>query len=177
MSIRDRVNENSSLFTIVAILVLVGALAYMFAGSIGGGGGGEIPDEQYFWDTQNQQFVARPMSDVAPVKLDSGAEAVKAVVYSCSGCGADTLEIAWLEKYPQKARAQLIKYREQTKGQPLASSSMDPKLMKLEAAKRIRSRDGGKWVPTNSNDGRKIMSILTNACDKGVRIKFCYPGR
>ncbi len=176
MSIREWVNERSAMATIVAILILIGALAYLFVGSFGGRGRGKIPDQQYFWDTKDQKLVARPRGEVPPVKLDSGGEAVKAMVYSCGSCDPESLTIAWLEKYPPKARTELIDYNKQSAGGPAAMSSMDPTIMRLEATKRVKTMDSDKWVPTGSPEGRKITGSLGNACSGG-KIKFCYPGR
>ena len=173
MSVRDWVNQHSAIVTVAALLVLIGGLA-LFVMS---GRGNEVPKQKYFWDLRNEALLVLPHDRVPPVKLDSGAEAVAAIVYCCGECGDGALEIAWLEKYPETVRQNLVSNDEaggdaQSRRRQALS---DPSAFEPGRAKLIRRKDDAKWVRAQSVAGARILASLNHACGEGVKYRFCAP--
>ncbi|MAE68166.1 MAG: hypothetical protein CMJ18_28280 [Phycisphaeraceae bacterium] len=173
MKIREWLNDNSAVATILAVLVLIAALTYLIRSNTSGGKGNR-PKAQYFFDEASGELVEAPITELAP---DDGGR-VKAIVYSCSDCGADP-QVAWLEKYTKAARKKLLDIKQQRAdgAAPTAPMGFGPEMMLMGEGKLVKEKGGKKWYKANSEKGRTIQGSLRNICGQGVRIEFCYPGK
>lgn len=182
IKVRDWVNNNSAVATVLAVLALVVALAVLVWTS-GGGKPRGAPSQQWFYDLGSGELYEAPMDSIPPIETESGPEnGVKAIVYSCSSCDSDR-QIAWIEKYKPDARKKLMEFRAKQKeaagsGKPVPPMAMmDPMMMEMGRGKVISRHDKIKWVSMDSESGRKIQAGIRKPCPEGVKIKFCYPGR
>lgn len=193
MSIREWINKNSAVATIVAVVILVISLGILIM-NLGGGRRGPVVKELYYYDLNTGKVFTAPVESLPPVKAPSDPDeskrsGVQAYIMACGECpsniaGATAEELAQrnvfivrLEKYDDRTRDQLVKMMEQQQqagpeGPP--PMMVDPFLM--EEGRLVKPLQGDRWVPIHSPAGMQIMESLQRRCEDGTNPKFCYPG-
>ncbi|MCC6683100.1 MAG: hypothetical protein IT445_19560 [Phycisphaeraceae bacterium] len=186
MGLRETLNNNSSLVTILAVVVLVVALGIIVMTSKGPSGSASVVNV-YFFDLNTNKLFITESSNFAPADAPSGPTdkgnkaGVMAYVYVCGECGsydgmtADEVAAtgAWisrLEMYTPEA----IKAIEDAKtaGGDDAIMFMEPEMMDSMLIKRPKDTS---WTPMGSNKGMVIMREEgTKTCPDG-RPKLCLP--
>ena len=186
MGLRDTLNNNSSLVTIVSVVVLVVALGIIVWTSKGPSGGGRTVNV-YFYDLNTNKLFTTTNDQLAPIDAPSGPTAagnkagVMAYVYACGQCGEyDGMTVeeveatgAWisrLEMYtPETIKA--IEDAMKTSSNPDAARE---EMGDTNSSLIKRPKDSG-WTPMDSPKGMAIMREQgTRTCPEG-RPKFCLP--
>src|SRR5687767_980738 len=102
---RDWMNANSSTVTVLSVVILLGALAFIVTRGGGGGAGG--PGEAWYYDTKAKSYFKDVTTKVAPFNNTAGNEAVRAHFFTCGECTEEVGEngasnkrfIGYYEKY------------------------------------------------------------------------------
>jgi len=171
-NLRQTINENSAAVSIIAAVIAVLAIVYIFHNSVGGGGTGAAP-KAYYYDTSTGQFYTYRSSRPAPIKNAQGKRTiVLAYMYTCSSCG--NRKIAWLQKYTRQARKaleQMLNYKP-VPGKPPAPPPMEAPMFGTGILVRSPAK-GSKWYPVQSPEGQAIQQLPK--CTSGTA-KICLPG-
>lgn len=173
-NLRDTINRNSAVVSIVAVVVIIVVLALSIRSFLGGGSTTGVPSTAYFWDTSNGTLHTRPMTDYPPLIGATGKPTlVQAYFYTCGSC-ADK-KLAYLQKYSPQAKAMLDKMIQSGKaGKPQGFSPMAEEAMMSQNSQLVRSpAKGSPWVPISSPQGQQI--ITPPACPAGGMLKICMP--
>ena len=173
-SVRQRLNESSTVMTLLAGLLLLGSVSFIIWYV--------QPRRQaaayaYWYDLNEEKlFVARG-DQVPPIPAPSGDRigapagtpaGVRAFVFA-HGDGSDPNDrfIGWLKTFTPATQSWMIGYFGYD--QPTDHEPIDEPDGKL-----LRSPDGGPWVPTNSEQGRAILKQFRERC-AGRRVTPCVP--
>ena len=180
MGVREWMNENSSMATILAVALLVVAIGIVIF-QFSGGGAPSGPGQAYFYDTQTQEYFTADGMQVPPIQSPQGNEAVKAHFYTCGACTEDERFVRYYEKYTPEAKQNLEAARS-SEGQqaPQSAEEARRRAMSRGATQRghLVSKDGEQWVPATSTQGRTIQGQTMTAeeeCEGGQQAKPCRP--
>ncbi len=181
-NIRDAMNRNQSVISIVAVVLTIIAIAYIihyefhspYATSV----------NQYFYDTATQQLKVEPPTAIPPLRGAGGKYTlVRAYVFTCSSC--NNKQIGFLQKYTPEGKAALLKQQQMAKQPPPKPGSRpgpngdtqfnNPFSLQMQAYNNSLVRlpaKGSRWVLANSPEGERIMTPAP--CATGV-LKPCVP--
>ncbi len=174
-NLRDTINRNSAVVSIVAVVVIIVVLALSIRSFMGGGSTIGAPSRAYYWDTSNGTLHVRPMTVYPPLTGSTGKPTlVQAFFYTCGSCSDKKL--AYLQEYSQQAKAmldQMIKAGQA--GKPGAGfGPMMQEAMMAQNSILVRSPvKGSPWVPRNSRLGEQIA--MPPPCPSSAKLKFCSP--
>ena len=181
-NIRDAMNRNQSVISIVAVVFTIIAIAYILHYELHSRYVTTV--NQYFYDTATQQLKVEPSTAIPPMRGAGGKYTlVRAYVFTCSSC--DNKQIGYLEKYTPQGKAALINLQKMANQPPpkpgpgappngnmpyanpfeLEMQAYNSSLVRLPAK-------GSPWVPANSPEGQHIMTPAP--CASGV-LKPCVP--
>jgi len=184
MKIRDWINQNAAVVTILAVLVLIAALAWIIVGATGGPSV-QLPQQAWYYDLETGKLVPGELNLFPPIDLPSSGKAVLAKVYSCSDCDSESgRKVGWLEKYPPKVKArlehikQIMDEAEETGNKP--SETIDPsEYTDLQDTKLFAEPvpEGGelKWVKAFSPAAQKMQLDFMRACGESGNTSICNP--
>lgn len=186
---RDWINANKLPVAAGTVVVLAIALGVVFWMNRPPG----LPD-YYYYDLQtgdlfsvaSAETSARPVEEA--VSAPSGAEGVRAYVYSCGRCTESERYIGYIEGYSEEAR----EARQQMQGAyggveegpaaiedvPAARRSMRPaQLEQMIRQGRLiaKASTSPQWFPAESPQAREIMIAALNPCEDGTPPKQCHP--
>lgn len=174
--IRDWANQNSSLVSIVAVLLIVGALTYLIVSS---GRKGPKFEGRYYYDLNTDKLFRVKTDEYAPINAPSGPlgdgqpAGVLAYVFTCGECDPDLdrktpedlaaagMFVGYLETYTPEAKKQL------SEAQGDAAGGVSGKM--------VRTLDYDTWFDAYSMQGIQIQSVIRGACPRGPG-KACMPG-
>ena len=170
MNIRQWLNENSALSTVIAVVMLVCALGYLVMSNTQSGPRG--PKNYWFYDLEDKELFAASIESVAPIEAPSGGEGVRAFVYGCGDC--EDLQIAWLQKMTPRGKAQKEHQDKIMKEEGIKGGGfMGPDQYMFQQL--ISKGDKIRWLPTTIPEAHKIQQADRN-CPDGVEPKMdCFP--
>jgi hypothetical protein len=197
MNVRDFLNNNSSVVTILAVVVLVFALGAIVMTSKGPSGR-RGPVDLYFYDLNTGKVFIAASDQYPPIEVPSGATAlgnnagVKAYVFSCGECesydGMTSEEIeasggfiGRLEMYTAEELAVMEQARS-GQGGPGAggpAGRMPPMMLgpdMMMGGMLTKRPEDDTWVSANTQAGMSMMMDISKRCPSG-RPKPCIPGR
>ena len=176
MSLREKINQNSTVAAVVAVVVLaIVLLIIVWPGGPSGPGGAS---GQYFFDlTTNEPFVA-PIDALPPIDSPSGGKdmGVRAVYMTCGGCGEDERFLGWLERYTPQAKQLYLKTVEDNKSRENQMAPGQVVAQSLPNGVEMRGPDGGPWISRRSPQAKQIMEKAYATCG-GQPTKNCEPAR
>ena len=184
MKLRDWMNQNAAVVTILAVLVLIAALAWIIVGATGGPDV-DLPQQAWYYDVETGTLYPGELGLYPPIVAPSGGDGVLAKVYSCSDCGSESeRRIAWLEKHPPKVKERLEEIKElyeaKERGEEISemidpseqATLQDTKLL----AKSVPDGEKFKWVKAFSSAGQKMKLGYMMACnEEGGNVHICNP--
>jgi len=168
MSMRDFLNNNSALVTILAVVLLIVALGFIVM-QLGGGSNRVRTIPVYYYDLDTGEIFER-QSDVNPPVETAGGEmrGVRAFMFACNDCSDESDRfIGYLEMFTPEAKELL--------DMPTGQRPDDVPYDFYENGRLVRLPDGTQWYPANSPQGFEIMNQVRDACPGGDP-KPCYPG-
>ncbi len=177
MQIRELINRNSSVTTIVALVLLFLALIVVFS-TFGGNRQGALRS-QWYYDLESGERFEDDFMKVPPFETTSGGTGVFALIYSCDDCDDDS-EIAFLRKYSDSAKLRKEEYDRKMREAMESEQPMPPAMLPgmgggmWEREQLVSRIDPIQWVPIDSMEGRHIFSEWRNACG-GKKVNICRP--
>lgn len=147
MRVREWMNNNSVVVTILAAVILVAALGLVvmqFQGPT------YVPPNVYYWNLDTNEVFVQRADAVPPIQAPNGGEGVRAYLFSCGECSPDQW-FGYLQKFDEEGK------RLQEQGEVL---------LEEEDHLLVRSLEGGDWVPIFSAEGTRIHDVITTReCD------------
>jgi len=168
--LRDFLNNNSAVVTILTVALLIVALGAIVLQLRPGRAGGQVVDV-YYYDLDSGQIFTASSREVPPIETSTGPfNGVRAYVFACSDCGDESDRfVGWLEMYSPDAKALLTRSAEAGPPGPEAFESW-------EQGHLIRDPNAEEWVLANSQGGFAVMESVREQCPDG-RPRPCFPGR
>lgn len=174
MNIRDWINNNAGVVTILAVMIMVLALIYIFMS--GGNPRQELPESQWFYDMTTKTLFEAGLQEHAPIDTPSGKnQGVKAMVYACSNSDCESgRKIAWLEMYTPKTKKKLMEQRD--KGPDGVPDMELVRMLDDDIGVMLARYDQpDKWYKANSPEAGQIRMSIADLCEDDTRIKHCLP--
>jgi len=172
MGLREWANQNSTVMTILFVVVLIVSLGSILMQS--SGGDMKRYTYGYFFDVGSGELFVRKNTEVPPIDAPSGAgKGVRAVVFSCTDCDdKKTHFTGWLETYTPEAKEELL-------NPPPPINPEDPTsgmTGAVERGHRIAAAPTGaaepQWMLMSSPQGSQIMKQIRSKCAKAA---VCNP--
>jgi len=168
MSLREQLNQHSSLST--AILLVVFAFAVGFI--VWWNRPQEAPEPQtmaYFYDLNTNELFVLPADTAGPAETESGPyngmpAGVRAHVYCCGPLVKDAETFVGYLEVPTEA----VPEDQRPPGLELSEESEDDDLL-------IRRPDGDAWHLISSPEGRKIMNDVRARCGEDENLTYVRP--
>ena len=174
MSIRNTLNENPAITTVVAILVLVVCLGLVIWWMTGSGGGGRISDQSYYFDLNTGEvFTAKTAS--SPIEAPSGRTdagdpaGVAAQIFACDGCQAS---YAGMTPEEIEDSGATLAFLERTVNKP---ELRDVEEGVTGQVTEVTRPDEIQWVNVSSPAGQRLVNRGLD-CPNGETAEPCYPG-
>ena len=163
MNVREWLNQNSALATVVAVIILIlalGAIVWQNKPR-----NMKVPKYQWYYDTGTGKLFPEAFGQLAPIKAPSGEEGVTAFAFWCDGCENEP-EVLYLTRYTEESKAMMLEQREQMRKQaekagkkPGNVPMMDPMMMRMGGMEAASVEDPTDWLPVGSLEANEIMQI------------------
>lgn len=182
MRLRDSMNNNSALVTVLAIVILIVSLGFIIYQARPNRYAPRVVDV-YYYDLGSGQIFLGKSDKVSPIDAPSGPgssgepNGVRAYVFSCTNCDDESSRfIGWLEKYtPEAKQAMLNPPAPDTSGNAAAGPDPTEIWEKGHLIAAYKANAGElKWVVNNSDAGFRIMQSLETKCPGG-QPNPCFP--
>lgn len=177
MKIRDTMNNNSAVVTIVAVVILVLSLGFIIMNSNKKGPRRVV--ELYYYDMNTGELFVGPSDQYAPIDAPSGPTAdgqpagVRAYVFSCGDCSDKSSHyIGYLERYSPEAKERIRRMNENPE-----SLSEEDHYYDYDQGRFVMVPDKTSWLEANSEAGIEAASQVTASCPEDSIPRSCYPGR
>ncbi len=201
MQIREWVNKNSAVTTIISVVLLFCALFYLMRTVF------PPPPEPitkvFYYDIITGKLFPAPVEEYPPIAtpdnstLANGQPAgVKANVFSCTRCREGDWYIGYLETYLPEAREVQIRMNEEMKKMseqplpepgaagtpaPMPPPMMGPspqEMMLISEGHLVASQeDVNKWFKQESPEGAALVNAAMKKCPDNKYPQQCFPGR
>lgn len=169
MNLREWMNQNSAVVTIIAVVLLLVSLGVIIM-TLTPKNNLRVVDV-YFMDTADGSLFVDKSDKLAPVVAPSGKDGVRAFVFSCGDCGDEKSHfVGWLETYTPEAKKAI----EAPVEDPEAGMG---NYEVIEKGHMVADPVNKKWYMSNSEEGYKIMDMMEARCGKDVPAKPCFPGK
>ena len=150
------------------IVALVGTTAFAVfrPGSIGSTGSQK---EFWFMNTESGELVAidQKEGEFSPINTETGAELVRAHVFSCDSCDDNSITIGYMEKHTPEGLAAL-----RARDWPTLNTWSDS-----DKAIAIGDPKTRRWHSESSPDAQKLQdSYAVKKCKNGKWLRACSPG-
>jgi hypothetical protein len=205
MQIRDWVNKNSAVTTIISVVLLFCALFYLMK-TVFPSPPAPIK-EVFYYDVMTGKLFPAPVEEYPPIATPDGSmlasgqpAGVKANVFSCTRCREGDWYIGYLETYLPQAREIQIRQAEEMKKmaeQPLPDPAatpapgapgpaMPPPMMGPSPQEMMAISDGhlvasqeevNKWYKQESPEGAALVNAAMKKCPDNKYPTQCFPGR
>ena len=172
MKLREWMNNNSALVTVIAVVVLIGALFFLVQSM-------RTPKAtirpMWFYCLQEERLFLAEAGSIAPIESPWGAEAVQAIVHFCGDCDEEPT-IRYLLKYTDQSKAEQEKQRklmEEKGAKP--TMYMDP-FMRM-TGQLVSAHDEIEWLNTIDQRAGALLSQMAECDDGSKPIYSCFPKR
>lgn len=176
--IRNLMNEYNVVVSLVAVVLTIGALLFLFRTAFPNSSPQNLP--VYYYDLSNGELFAGPSNQLPPIETPSkgmigGQPAgVRAHVLSCGDCSNPKERyIAYLESFtPEGKKAMLdpVIPTDPSKGPPMTPMERE------EGHIFARPTQEGGWAKATSEEGMKIMTEARTPCPDPNRFPHeCLP--
>lgn len=188
MGVREYLNNNSAVATIIAVVVLMIALGIMVWSNRGGGGAGS--GQMFYYDLNTQTISRQPRTSPSPLDTGNGTfkyfdgnlgSSVRATIFACDedfevtdGMTLSELEAAGgkvtaLYRFTPQAQARQIKI---DNGETLTDEEMNYEMM--DSGLLVADLDGQNWYPETSDQAAQLTMSSSNLCG-GERAHYVTP--
>lgn len=167
MSIRDFLNNNSALVTILAVVLLIVALGFIVM-QLGGGGNRVRTIPVYYYDLDTGELFERESDTIPPVETSSGEmNGVRAFVFACNDCSDESDRfVGYLEMFTQEAK-EILEMAPEDRPEDVPYDF-------YESGRLVKTPESDRWFEANSPQGFQIMESVREQCPDGDP-QPCYP--
>jgi len=157
MGMREWMNENSSIVTGAAVVLLV--VAIWVAIRQVSPGGPQTVGEVWYSDTQTGKLFKADREKIPPITSPDGNTAVRAHLFGCGDCSEANRFVGYYERYSDKAK-QVLEQAEQALAAGDDEAAMEAEMRAEEASMSglMYSVDGKEWFPAQSRKGEFVTS-------------------
>ena len=166
--IRQWVNENSAVVTVITLLVLVVVVFFIVKSQFGSGRLDSGDVAVYYYDTVTKERFGGALDRVPPFVNDAGNECVRVAVFSCGECTEDEMFVGYYEKFTDDMKRNL---EQQIKEKGPEILLLPPHMLEMG---QLRSLDGETWYPAMDPEVRSVMMNIREKCG-GAEPKGCTP--
>lgn len=157
--VRDWINNNSAVATVVIIAVLLAALGSL----VWRGVPPRVKASQvWFYDATADKLFTAKSTELAPITSPDGHEAVRAHFYSCGPCTAEARFLGYYEKFSPETKKQIEANLEALIFQPGPVPG------------RFYSTDAQMWHEDGSKQAEQIKAAPHVKCPDGAA-NACLP--
>ena len=165
MSLREWLNNNSTLVTVGAVLFLVVALGVVFL-QMRGPSIARSDADTYFWDIDAHEPFVAPLNE-EPDQAPSGGPVAQAYLFSCGECTPDQW-FGYLERYTDE-------YHRLMREGTFNEMPMPQREQFMERNHLIRNLDDTRWIRRMSEQGDEIVLEMRRRCDSPDDLTRCRP--
>lgn len=167
---RQWLNDHSGVVTIVAMVVLIGAVLFMIKWDDGPEPPTPGQQKGYFYDTVTEKIFVDTRDNIPPLLNEAGHECVRAVMFTCGSCAESERWPGFYEKHTDEYKQQLEEIRKKTDGPYIPMGSMEPGQPGM-----LISIDGQTWVTPMDPSVRDRYKEMAAKCSDG-KYRPCNPG-
>ncbi len=169
-SLRQWLNQNSMIVTIITVVVLVMSIAAIFMTTRPPA---LIAMPVYMYDVEANQLFSGSSDDIPPIAAPSGKIGVRAYVFSCTDCSVESERfLGYLEMYTPEAKTRL-----QRAATGVADLDLDDDYTWLEQGHLVRDPAQDVWVPESSDSGIEIVTQAYEKCGGESPALPCFPSQ
>jgi hypothetical protein len=118
MGFREAMQGNQTAMGVIAAIVLIIAVALITRSGASAPGSAT---SRWFYDLQTGELYVESTQGLPPLAREGASEGVLAHVYGCGDCSQDNIDIAYLEKYSEEAKAAAAAAGDSVAARPNAS--------------------------------------------------------
>jgi hypothetical protein len=155
-------DQNQSLVSVIAILLIVGAGIAVYW-NVFRGGGAQVPTEAWYYDTVTEEYFTADSNELPPFINGDGNPSVRVRRYTCGECTEEEMFVGWYERYPPEVRDRLAEAQEE--GDYGAIIDLQQGLQ--------YSADAENWFPSQGPQARRMMMSERLQCEDGSRADSC----
>ena len=148
---RQWLNDHSGVVTIVAMVVLIGAVLFMIKWDDGPEPPTPGQQKGYFYDTVTEKIFVDTRDNIPPLLNEAGHECVRAVMFTCGSCAESERWPGFYEKHTDEYKQQLEAYRVMP----------EEDLFEIEKVKIT--------IPEADMPGRPMKRVLCEGCGDWVQ--------
>jgi hypothetical protein len=161
MSLRETLNKNPMVFAGIVVVAIV-ICGWFGWSQMSGGSGVKVPNSAFFTVDEGKTLFADERGKLTPFDKD-GKPAVRAYVFKCPD---GTQTVAYLERYTEKGKAVVERYRAEQKANPGKPPASIGEMSALGRFATEVKRPGDKdWV--NAASGANRMFTEAVKCKSG----------
>ena len=179
MGLRDALNQNSTVVTVIALLVL--GVCVLLIGRVIWGGPASGPGDIYYYDLNTGKVFVGVAQPQEPVDAPSGETpegkpaGVRATILACGKCRSNFAGMTADEiKQAGAELAYLLINPPMPTGDPSGPGTADPRMLMMPDPV-IRTVDGSDWIRASSAEGLALMSRFKDQCEPGTDVVPCNP--
>lgn len=194
MGMREWMNRNSTVTTIVTVVVMAAALWFVYLQTMGKQRG-QVGGDAYFYDLVDGKLFVATSTNLSPISAPSGTIKVRgkhqdagvmAYVFKCGGCtSSESLagktkeqveqsgaQIAYLESYSAKARKRMMAPKDDAAPVPMMIRGDSGQML---AKVPLQPGTYPKFVMQMSPRGTDLLRTRYKKCPDGDPPKPCFP--
>lgn len=161
MQIRQFLNRNPAI-AIVAVLIVIGICAWVIWSQTAGSNVVATPTEGYFTTDDGKTWFTDEVAKLPPFDKD-GKQAVRVYLYKC---GNGEPQVAYLERYTQKGKEVVERYRAEQKANPTVPPKSLGEFAALgQGSMEVKKPGDDKWV--NKREGGAV-AMMQYSCPDGT---------
>lgn len=175
--LREWLNKNSGVVTVVAVVVLVLALGIVVM-NMRGGRGAAGSGKAYYYDLNAKKLVVDKALQSPPFQISTGSQpAVGVVVYACGqgACGTEKeRKIGFLWRYNAKGLS-LAQEMDRLPNNADNAARRSELLLQMEQQKEYCLPDSDKWLPASDPQAQTLLGSLYGNCPGSKKMEICVP--
>jgi hypothetical protein len=176
MRLRQWVNENSSVVTVGAVVVMIFSLGWIVQESLTRWHRSSGVPDVWFYDLGSGKLFRAKSTAVPPIDAPSGVlidgepAGVRARVFACGDCNDESKRfVGWLEKFSHQAKQAMVQGRT-GQGQGYSSSSIG-----YIDGLLIRDEEGTRWLKASDPRAKEVFQMPRKRCPYPHVLNSCFP--
>jgi len=177
-NLREFLNNNSMIATLVAVLILVISLIIVFR-QVSGPRRSPGDYKAYYYVLETGERITAPLAQIPPIMTEDGNEAVRAMVFDCGKCENESdFFIGYLLRYTPEGKQKQQELLERYQDPGLSEEEREGLVVMEEVdtsqwQEVARLQKPLKWVLLSDPASQEVRNVR-GRCE-GERVQQCYP--